>query len=107
MPEFKLSKKYGNKNFIVQMAIDFDDEGNIINQEYWNGINWSDIPSDLRIYNSFCNSDDQDEWNIFYNDLMYLLESNEILNHLKSLKKEGDSYFFSDEDIEIKLIEED
>ncbi|MDL2246467.1 hypothetical protein LJB96_02500 [Methanobrevibacter sp. OttesenSCG-928-K11] len=107
MPEFKLSKRYANKELVVQMAIDFDDEGNIINQEYWNGINWSEIPSDLRIYNSFCNSDDQDEWNIFYNDLMYLLESNEILNHLKPLKAKGDSYFFTDEDIEIELIEED
>lgn len=107
MIEFKLSKDVGVKKFEIQIALDFDDEGNIKTQEYSNGLDWSDNPLDLRNCSSYCDELDQEEWDVFFNDFMFLLESDELLKQLSKLKKEGDSYFFDEENIEGILIGED
>ncbi|MCC7553759.1 MAG: hypothetical protein KO202_04600 [Methanobacteriaceae archaeon] len=104
MPEFKITKESGVKKFEIQMAIDFDEEGEIENQEYSNGDEWSDNPSDLRICTSYCDEEEQEEWNVFFNDFMYLLESNELIDEVKKLKNIGDSYFFNEEDMEVEFV---
>lgn len=107
MPEFKLSKETGTKKFELLMAIDYDDEGNVEYQEFYNGVNWSDNPAEIRLNTNYCDEDEQDEWNLFFNDFMHLLESDDLVIKVKTLKEVDDSYYFSEESIEIILIEED
>lgn len=107
MPEFKLSKETGTKKFELLMAIDYDDEGNVESQEFYNGVNWSDNPAEIRLNTNYCDEDEQDEWNLFFNDFMHLLESDDLVIKVKTLKEVDDSYYFSEESIEIILIEED
>lgn len=89
------------------MAIDYDDEGNVESQEFYNGVNWSDNPAEIRLNTNYCDEDEQDEWNLFFNDFMHLLESDDLVIKVKTLKEVDDSYYFSEESIEIILIEED
>lgn len=107
MPEFKLSKETGTKKFELLMAIDYDDEGNVESQEFYNGVNWSDNPAEIRLNTNYCDEDEQDGWNLFFNDFMHLLESDDLVIKVKTLKEVDDSYYFSEESIEIILIEED
>ncbi|WP_409200715.1 hypothetical protein [Methanobrevibacter sp. DSM 116169] len=107
MPEFKLTKESGVNKFEILMAVDFDEDGNIENQEYYDGEEWSDNPADLRICSTLCDTDDQEEWNNFFNDFMYLLESDDLFNELKKLKTPEDSYFLIDEGIEVKLDDDE
>ena len=80
------------------MAFDFDENGEIENQEYSNGGEWSDNPLDIGIC-SACDEEEQEEWNNFFNDFMYLLESSDLLNEIRNLKDIGNSYFFNEENI--------
>ena len=107
MPEFKLSKEAGIRKFELSIAIDYDEDGNVEAQEFYNGTNWSDNPADIRLSANYCDEDEQDEWNLFFNDFMHLLESNELIEKTKNLKKVDDSYYFVEEGIEIILTEED
>lgn len=107
MPEFKLSKEAGLKKFELEMAIDYDEDGNVEAQEFWNGVDWSENPADLRINNVFCDEDEQEEWNIFFNDFMHLLESEKLVEKLSKLKEIDDSYYFNEEDIKAVVTEED
>ena len=68
---------------------------------------WSDNPADIRLNTSYCDEDEQDEWNLFFNDFMHLLESNELTEKAEILKEVDDSYYFVEECIEIVLTEED
>ena len=38
MPEFKLSKEAGTKKFELSIAIDYDEDGNIEAQEFYDGV---------------------------------------------------------------------
>ena len=107
MPEFKLSKEAGTKKFELSIAIDYDEDGNIEAQEFYDGVDWSDNPADIRLNTSYCDEDEQDEWNLFFNDFMHLLESNELSEKAETLKEVDDSYYFVEECIEIVLTEED
>lgn len=107
LPEFKLSKNVGIKNFKLEIAIDYDDEGNVEIIEFLNDFGWSENPSDLRLNNIFCDENDQDEWNNFFNDFMFLLESGKLPQRLSKLKNIDDSCYFNEEDINAVLIEED
>ena len=49
MPEFKLSKEAGTKKFELSIAIDYDEDGNIEAQEFYDGVEWSDNPADIRL----------------------------------------------------------
>ena len=86
MPEFKLSKEAGTKKFELSIAIDYDEDGNIEAQEFYDGVDWSDNPADIRLNTSYCDEDEQDEWNLFFNDFMHLLESNELTEKAETLK---------------------
>ena len=107
MPEFKLSKEAGTKKFELSIAIDYDEDGNIEAQEFYNGVDWSDNPADIRLSTSYCDEDEEDEWKLFCNDFMHLLESEELIEKIKNLKEVDDSYYFVEEGIEIVLTEED
>ena len=107
MPEFKLTKEAGSFNFEILIGMDFDDEGNVENQEYWNGADWSENPSDMREMNISCDEEEQEEWNNFFNDFMHLLEDDELVEELSKLKEIDDSCFFDEEDIKAILTEED
>ncbi len=107
MPEFKISKEAGTKKFELLMAIDYGEDGNMEAQEFYDGVGWSDNPADIRLSNSYCDEDEQDEWNLFFNDFMHLLESNELANKAENLKEVDDSYYFAEECIEIVVTEED
>ena len=87
MPEFKLSKEAGTKKFELSIAIDYDEDGNIEAQEFYDGVDWSDNPADIRLNTSYCDEDEQDEWNLFFNDFMHLLESNELTEKAETLKE--------------------
>jgi len=107
MPDFKISRESGVKKFEIVIAIDFDKNGEIFIQEYSNGNQWSDNLSDIRICNYYCDDETQEEWDNFLNDFLYLLESNELLPKIAKLKNKEDSYFFNEENIELKKIEEE
>lgn len=107
MPEFKLSKEIGTRKFELEMAIDYDEDGNIEAQEFWNGVEWSDNPAELRINNSYCDEDEQEDWNVFFNDFMHILESGELFEKLADLKEVDDSCYFMEEDIKAVVMEED
>ena len=91
----------------LSIAIDYDEDGNIEAQEFYDGVDWSDNPADIRLNTSYCDEDEQDEWNLFFNDFMHLLESNELTEKAETLKEVDDSYYFVEECIEIVLTEED
>ena len=80
MPEFKLSKEAGTKKFELSMAIDYDEDGNIEAQEFYDGVDWSDNPADIRLNTSYCDEDEQDEWNLFFNDFI-----RNIRNHFSNI----------------------
>ena len=107
MPEFKLTKEYGSQNFEILMAIDYDYDGEIENMEFWTGSDWSENPAEMREINLVCDEEEQAEWNNFFNDFMHLLESDELIEKLVTLKNESDSCFFDEEDIKAVLTEED
>lgn len=108
MPEFKLTNLSDSADCEIIMAIDYDDEGNVENQEFYTGSDWSDNPAELRENTTFiCDEDEQEEWNYFFNGFMYLLETGELIEELVNLKEINDSYEFTDEDIKIVLTEED
>ncbi|WP_299525300.1 hypothetical protein [uncultured Methanobrevibacter sp.] len=107
MSEFKLSKESGTKKFEILMAIDYDENGNVEAQEFYNGVGWSNSPAEIRLSASYCDEDEQNEWNLFFNDFMHLLESDDLVNKAKTLKEVNDSYYFAEESIEIILTEED
>lgn len=107
MPEFRLSKEKGAKKLEIIMAVDYDSEGNIENQEFYDGIEWCDNPTDLRYAKSYCDEEAQEDWNIFFNSFMHLLESDELMEKIIDLKELDDNYYFSEEEIDIVVIEED
>ena len=112
MPEFKLSKEAGTKKFELSMAIDYDEDGNIEAQEFYDGVDWSDNPADIRLNTSYCDEDEQDEWNLFFNDFMHLLESHELtekaivvmrlknMDEAITLLKDSDAHILEKKDIE-------
>ena len=65
-------------------------------QEFYDGVDWSDNPADIRLNTSYCDEDEQDEWNLFFNDFMHLLESNELTEKAETLKEVDDSYSGAD-----------
>ena len=48
MPEFKLTKELGTKKFELLMAVDYDEDGNIESQEFYDGVDWIDNPADIK-----------------------------------------------------------
>ncbi|WP_303294691.1 hypothetical protein [Methanobrevibacter woesei] len=107
MPDFKLTKELGAKKFELLMAVDYDEDGNIESQEFYDGVDWIDNPADIKFNSEYCDSDDQEDWIVFINDFMHLLETEELLNVLKTLKEVDDSHYFNEESIDIVVIEED
>ncbi|MCC9262034.1 hypothetical protein MBBWO_08140 [Methanobrevibacter woesei] len=107
MPEFKLTKELGTKKFELLMAVDYDEDGNIESQEFYDGVDWIDNPADIKFNSEYCDSDDQDDWIVFINDFMHLFETGELFNVLKTLKEVDDSYYFNEESIDVVVIEED
>lgn len=87
------------------MALDYDDEGNIEAQEFSDGKYWCEIPSDLIFANNFCNESTQEEWNIFSEEIVNLLENKDFLEKIKKLRHINDSFY--EEDINIVLVEKD
>ncbi len=131
MPEFKIAKESGTK-FDILMSVDYDEDGNIETQEFYDGEDWFENPSEIRFANSYCDNEESydeeidlsddieeedeedyfneeilEEWNIFINDLMHLFETNQLNEKIEKLKEIDDSYFFSEEEIEVTLVEED
>lgn len=107
MPEFRLSKEVGTKKFELLMAIDYDEDGNVESQEFYDGENWIDNPSDIKFNSNSCDADEQDDLIVFINDFMHLYETEELINVLKTLKEVDDSYYFNEESIDVTVIEED
>ncbi|WP_461461805.1 hypothetical protein [Methanobrevibacter sp.] len=108
MPEFKLTNIDSSTDCEIIMAVDFDDDNQVENQEFYTGSDWSDNPADLRETTTFiCDEDEQEDWNNFFNGFMYLLENGELIEELKNLKERDDSYTFDDEGIKVVLTEED
>ena len=101
---FAASRMRGSQN---NDPFRYDEDGNIEAQEFYDGVDWSDNPADIRLNTSYCDEDEQDEWNLFFNDFMHLLESNELTEKAETLKEVDDSYYFVEECIEIVLTEED
>ncbi|OWT33278.1 hypothetical protein BGI41_03170 [Methanobrevibacter sp. 87.7] len=108
MPEFKLTNLSSSADCEILMAIDYDDDGEVENQEFYTGSDWTDNPAELRENTTFiCDEEEQEEWNYFFNGFMHLLETGELIEELKNLKEINDSYEFDDEDIKVELTEED
>ena len=102
MGEFSLSKEF--TNFEILISIDFNENKDIIFEEYSNGKVSLENPSNLRNYSYCCNDSDFEEWNNFFTDFMYLYESDELINHIKNLENKDNSYFFTDENITLKRL---
>lgn len=108
MPEFKLTNEASETECEIIMAIDYDENGEVENQEFYTGSDWSDNPADLRENTTYiCEEEEQEDLNNFFNGFMHLLESGELIEELKNLKEIDDSYIFSDEDIKVVLTDED
>ena len=85
----------------------YDEDGNIESQEFYDGVDWIDNPADIKFNSEYCDSDDQDDWIVFINDFMHLFETGELFNVIKTLKEVDDSHYFNEESIDVVVIEED
>ena len=108
MSEFKLLNIDSFTEYEIIMAVDFNEDNQVENQEFYTGSYWSENPADLRENLAFiCDVEKQESWNNFVNNFMYLLENGELIEELRNLKQKDDYYIFDDEEIKIVLTEED
>lgn len=107
MPEFKLLKEIGLIKFDVSMALDFNNEGNIEAQEFYTDGYRCENVADLVYGNNFCDESHREEWIFFSDDIVTLFENKDFFKKIKKLESVNDSCFFTDESIEVILIEED
>lgn len=107
MPEFKLLKEMGLIKFDVSMALDFDDEGNIEAHEFYTDDYRCENACDLVYGNNFCDESHREEWVLFSDEIVNLFENKDFFKKIKKLKSVNDSCFFTDEGIDVILIEED
>lgn len=86
------------------MALDYDSKGNIETHEFYNDNYWCQEPADLILGKIYCDESKQEEWNLFCDEIVNLFENKEFL---KKIEMVNDSRYFSEEDIEIILMEKD
>lgn len=105
MPEFMLLKEIGLTKFKILMSLDYGSDGNIEAHEFYDGKFWCEMPSDLIFANTFCDESTQEEWNIFTEEIVHMIENKEFLEKIKKLRNINDSFY--EEDINIVLVEKD
>ncbi|MDO5848868.1 MAG: hypothetical protein Q4P18_04990 [Methanobrevibacter sp.] len=107
MPEYRLSKQIGEIRFEMFADIFLDDDGNIETHEFYNDVYWCENPCEIIYANIYCDESKQEEWNLFSNSIAALFENKDFLKKIKKLENVNDSFYFSEEEIDVVLTEED
>ncbi len=81
MSEFKLLNIDSFTEYEIIMAVDFNEDNQVENQEFYTGSYWSENPADLRENLAFiCDVEKQESWNNFFNNFMYrVLDLGEVI----------------------------
>ena len=107
MPLYILSKQINNIKFEIFLDIDFDNLGNVCSYEFYDGFFYYENPSDIRFSKVYCDESNQYEWDFFIDGLLQLFDSKILFKKIEKLKKEGDSYYFNKEEIDVIIMEID